>query len=169
MAAVFWFVNRFDLSDSQTKSSSISMSFAPIQKSPPFLSVRKFTDDEIMKVLWLRQTVHNQGYFIIVHTIYYCWRILDATKTKKKMGLNIWNVAEHKRNVLVKNNQYLECIQLYSLCMFSSVDGKLLFNKIHDLLWWETSVVMNITDILWPHCDILINVLVLQYTIVEEY
>jgi hypothetical protein len=32
---------------------------------------------------------------------YYCWRILDATK--RKMGWNIWNVAEHKRNVLVKN------------------------------------------------------------------
>jgi hypothetical protein len=30
--------------------------------------------------------------------------------------------------------EYLECIQLYSLCMFSSVDGNILFNKIHDLL-----------------------------------
>jgi hypothetical protein len=39
--------------------------------------------------------------------------------------------------------EYLECIQLYSLCMFSSVDGNILFNKIHDLLWWETSVVMD--------------------------
>ena len=27
---------------------------------------------------------------------------------------------------------YLECIQLYSLCMFSSVDGNILFNKIDD-------------------------------------
>jgi len=37
----------FDLSDSQTQSYSMSISFAPIQKDSPLLPVRKVTNEEI--------------------------------------------------------------------------------------------------------------------------
>jgi hypothetical protein len=46
---------------------------------------------------------------IIVHTMYYCWSILDATK--RKMVWYIWNVTEHKNNVLVKNN-----LEIFTIC-----------------------------------------------------
>jgi hypothetical protein len=48
----------------------MSISFAPIQKCWPILSVRKFTDDEIMTVLWFRQTMYIQGYFWLTHSFY---------------------------------------------------------------------------------------------------
>jgi hypothetical protein len=47
----------------------MSISFAPIQKCWPILSVRKFTDDEIMTALWFRQTMHIQGYFCLTHSV----------------------------------------------------------------------------------------------------
>jgi hypothetical protein len=73
----------------------------PIQKSSPFVSVRKFTDDEIMKVLWLRQTVHIQGYFLLKHSYFwigandieieYDW-VWESDKSK--LLFSDWHVGE---------------------------------------------------------------------------
>jgi hypothetical protein len=55
----------------------MSISFAPIQKCWPILSVRKFTDDEIMTALWFRQTynwIHSKYYKLTIQ-----YKVIDST------------------------------------------------------------------------------------------
>jgi hypothetical protein len=100
----------FDLSDSQTQSSSMSISFAPIQKCWPFLSVRNFTKDEIMAVLWLRQTVHIQGYFWLRHFVYAQPRFIYISPFSFLWHLICLRIRDMNRLLLI-----IESITLYCL------------------------------------------------------